>query len=466
MAMKKSIYLTFIVLAFSPAAAQDTIHYGDSLYLFNSPQGTTTLESAGEANYVSFDNFPRPYYEQNIPPRFAQAYSADSTRWIYGVAISLAPFSSSPFFSRQQYEELSDSVLAENRCVFATLHSYNIETESISLIESVPWECPIVSKTMDYLIDHSVDDLYQTVSPMPFTSHILVRCVELFFDAPVPVSDTFFVGFHSKNFDTNFYPLEDSCYYHKIDKNAYIRVMPFVSCCYDTAGNRRWIYFPDENDYTTYQRFPPATIGTDNYFPWGGVYPILYPREDGCTAPVQPWQTGRMATTATLQWDTIDDEVQLAVGTDYQGLADTMPVVATLAAGSAGYTVTGLEPETWYGAWLRRRCHWITPTFDTLVWSPWTQVSLFSTAAEGVVVAEKVGPEFTLYPNPTHSSVGIETEALPATLVLYDQQGRELYRTTLRARKTTLGVGDLGRGVYHVGLTTADGTAVKRLVVE
>ena len=141
-------------------------------------------------------------------------------------------------------------------------------------------------------------------------------------------------------------------------------------------------------------------------------------------------------------------------------------VVATLGAGSAGYTVGGLEPERWYGAWLRRRCHWVTPTYDTLVWSPWTQVALFSTAAEGVAQAEQVGPRFSIFPNPVHDVVRVEAEVLPATLVLYDQQGRELYRTTLRDRQTTIGVGDLGRGVYHFSLTSTEGTVTKKLVVE
>ena len=114
----------------------------------------------------------------------------------------------------------------------------------------------------------------------------------------------------------------------------------------------------------------------------------------------------------------------------------------------------------------RRRCHWVTPTYDTLVWSPWTQVALFSTAAEGVAQAEQVGPRFSIFPNPVHDVVRVEAEVLPATLVLYDQQGRELYRTTLRDRQTTIGVGDLGRGVYHFSLTSTEGTVTKKRVVE
>lgn len=35
-----------------------------------------------------------------------------------------------------------------------------------------------------------------------------------------------------------------------------------------------------------------------------------------------------------------------------------------------------------------------------------------------------------------------------------------------RDRQTTIGVGDLGRGVYHFSLTSTEGTVTKKLVVE
>ena len=471
--MRKIVCIAFAALIYVFAAAQDTVRYGDSIYMFHSPQATTTLYTGG-ASPVSVsdsqDQITQPYYDVWIPPRFAQAYQADSSMWIYGVALSqwsqdYMPYTGFP--SPSHYYSACDSILAENGCAAATMFSLDRETGRISLIEKVDWRYPAEVKTMDYKILYGHNTGYDAIVPAYDTLHDYVRVEELYFDNPIVVSDEFFVGFHKRDVDPKIYHLFDSCYYYKNTDYTYIGVASgVVSCLYYTSGGDRWIYFPDENDYTTYQWFPPAMIGQTALYPWGGVFPILYPREGACTAPLQPWQTDRTATTATLQWDTVDGEVQLAVSADFQGLADTMPVVATLGAGSAGYTVGGLEPERWYGAWLRRRCHWVTPTYDTLVWSPWTQVALFSTAAEGVAQAEQVGPRFSIFPNPVHDVVRVEAEVLPATLVLYDQQGRELYRTTLRDRQTTIGVGDLGRGVYHFSLTSTEGTVTKKLVVE
>lgn len=446
--------------------------------MFHSPQGTTSFRNyGGDASVVStYDGngtgqMPQRFYDICIPPRFAQAYQVDSSMWIYGVALSLWPqdllWHGIGFSIPYQYHSFCDSILAENGCAAATMFSLDRETGRISLLEKVDWRYPAEAKTMDYKVLYGHNSGYDAIVPAYDTLHDYVRVEELYFDNPIVVSDEFFVGFHKRDVDPKIDFLHDSCYYYKHTNNTYEKVVSgWVTCLYDTSGGDRWIYFPDENDYTTYQWFPPAMIGQTALYPWGGVFPILYPREGACTAPLQPWQTDRTATTATLQWDTVDGEVQLAVSADFQGLADTMPVVATLGAGSAGYTVGGLEPERWYGAWLRRRCHWVTPTYDTLVWSPWTQVALFSTAAEGVAQAEQVGPRFSIFPNPVHDVVRVEAEVLPATLVLYDQQGRELYRTTLRDRQTTIGVGDLGRGVYHFSLTSTEGTVTKKLVVE
>jgi len=464
------LFIATLVAVFT--IAQDTVRYGDSIYMFNSPQATTTLWTGGAAYLNGSDSEDRltpPYYDVWIPPRFAQAYQADSSMWIYGVALSLWSQDVIPhtgFSSSSHLFSVCDSILAKNGCAAATMFSLDRETGRISLLEKVDWRYPAEVKTMDYKILYGHNNGYDAIVPAYDTLHDYVRIEELYFDNPIEISDEFLVGFHLKDIDPKLYHSLDSCYYYEHEDMTYMIVTPHVSCLYDTSGGDRWIYFPDENDYTTYQWFPPAMIGQTALYPWGGVFPILYPREGGCTAPLQPWQTDRTATTATLQWDTVDGEVQLAVSADFQGLADTMPVVATLGAGSAGYTVGGLEPERWYGAWLRRRCHWVTPTYDTLVWSPWTQVALFSTAAEGVAQAEQVGPRFSIFPNPVHDVVRVEAEVLPATLVLYDQQGRELYRTTLRDRQTTIGVGDLGRGVYHFSLTSTEGTVTKKLVVE
>ena len=95
-------------------------------------------------------------------------------------------------------------------------------------------------------------------------------------------------------------------------------------------------------------------------------------------------------------------------------------IVIALGPGSTGYTATGLAPGTYYGAWLRQRCHWELQ----------------------------------------------ETDAQQARLALYNAHGTELYAVDLRSPRTTIGIADLPAGVYFVVLTTPDGTATRRLVNE
>lgn len=59
----------------------------------------------------------------------------------------------------------------------------------------------------------------------------------------------------------------------------------------------------------------------------------------------------------------------------------------------------------------------------------------------------------------------VATDALPATLTLFDPQGRTVYSATLRAARTTIGTADLPHGIYHVVVATADGRSAKRRLV-
>ena len=144
--------------------------------------------------------------------------------------------------------------------------------------------------------------------------------------------------------------------------------------------------------------------------------------------------------------------------------AQSKIIAIALGPGSTGYTVAGLEPGTYYGAWLRQRCHWELQEGDSTRWSDWSERVIFSTDLEGIAAAEEVS--CNVYPNPAHGTFTVETDAQQARLALYNAHGTELYAVDLRSPRTTIGIADLPAGVYFVVLTTPDGTATRRLVNE
>lgn len=82
---------------------------------------------------------------------------------------------------------------------------------------------------------------------------------------------------------------------------------------------------------------------------------------------------------------------------------------------------------------------------------------------EGIEDAE--GLAFSLYPNPASDMVTIDC-AESATMTLTDMNGRTLYTSEVSNSKFEISVRNLSKGAYFVRVTTADGSAVRKLVVK
>jgi hypothetical protein len=90
---------------------------------------------------------------------------------------------------------------------------------------------------------------------------------------------------------------------------------------------------------------------------------------------------------------------------------------------------------------------------------------------EDVQEAGTAGVQFRLVPNPASSEVRCETEGgdfRGGVLTMSDAAGREVLRKELapQTRTTTIGVAELPAGTYFVTLATAEGSSVRKLVVE
>ena len=470
--IKKSIIFEFVLLSLLSffGNAQNIVQYGDLEYMFNSPQATLSTSAVSVFNYPGCPNVLFYGTDSNsMRERSSQAYFADSAMWIYGVAVTLyypqvanADIYQSDTYT-QMVQDIIDSVTAANNCNAVTLHSYDRENGTLTLQRKEYFQYPQITRQFVYNIGQ------WGMSP---ARNDTVRSTEVYFERPIVLTDSFFVGVQLPHFD----PLDkNACNQVDIptiyDLSASVRTDLNIAgnCTMDTAKSCKWIYFPiqdDDEQFEWYQPMGESWITGSKFYPWGLVFPILYPREDGCTAPARPWVAERADSWATLEWDTIDGPAELAFGTDYNGNPDTMAGIVSLVAGSTGHTIGGLQPSATYGAWLRRECHWVTPTYDTTAWSPWSFICIFSTTGTASI-ADSDEVAFSLSPNPAHGTFSVATSCLPATLALYDPQGRTVYTTTLRSQRTTIGIADLTRGVYHVGLTATDGrSTTQRLVVD
>ncbi|MBP5541113.1 MAG: T9SS type A sorting domain-containing protein [Bacteroidales bacterium] len=168
--------------------------------------------------------------------------------------------------------------------------------------------------------------------------------------------------------------------------------------------------------------------------------------------------------TATLNWwqSEAGENYQLSLGI-YGSNPDSGLMTTTV---DTFHTVTDLQPDVIYQAWVRKACHYTTAGYDTIVWSDWSQPATFRI---GVGISDVEGDAaFTLAPNPTHGTVvlTLAETAEGAELTLCDLGGRELRRVQVTGTTLSLDVSALPSGVYLLKLTTPQGVAIRRLLVE
>ena len=458
--MKKQLLFTVLFISALSLSAQDTVREGDSVYMFNPHD---TLIAFGHLGYDNAINSGNVIISYRFPQEISQAYHTDTAIWLYGIAVTIDNFSSP---ADSIHFRLIDSLRKEN-CFMTTLHQQDMETGQLRLIDTVGWKFPVMERKFEYACYFF--DSNSSYYNYGDTVRNTCRCIEFYFDSPRQVYDTFYVGTIASYTNNN----KDECFYGNVEHSVSFFNRSYYS--WSTNSTSKWILFQNndihsqptniEDDYwyNSLSSFADSYNHT-NSGPWGYVFPILYPRMDGCTAPARPWLVDKSCESATFEWEQSDDELQLVVSPDYNGMPDTMSGVVTIAAGSTGYTATGLEADTYYGVWVRRRCHWITPTFDTAVWSPWSHVVLFNTSSAGIRGVDDVA--FSLFPNPATDAFTVETPALDSRLTLFDIRGTELYSVDIRSTRTTIGIADLPTGVYFVSLTSPTGTTSKRLAID
>jgi hypothetical protein len=131
-----------------------------------------------------------------------------------------------------------------------------------------------------------------------------------------------------------------------------------------------------------------------------------------------------------------------------------------------------LDSSLRYMARVRTQCDHRCHVHDTVLEGDWSDTVVFSLWADGIDGAVSDGGRtlFDLAPNPARGSVTVTlAEAFGGgVLTVADAAGREVLRKELapQTRTTVIGVSELPAGTYFVTLATAEGSSVRKLVVE
>ena len=140
----------------------------------------------------------------------------------------------------------------------------------------------------------------------------------------------------------------------------------------------------------------------------------------------------------------------------YQGMSQGDGTSVTVNTNTC--VLTGLDRNTHYDAYVRGNCSGAAGV--------WSAVVSFTTTSGGQGILDADGDQaVVVYPNPASEMVTITAPAA-STVTLVDLNGRQSGSWYTEDGSLTIDVSDLAKGAYFVRVTTAEGTAVRKLIVK
>ena len=447
--MKKKFYLSLLFLAFCvltslPMQGQDTIHYGDSnsRYLFRPIviRDTDELRPAyymyslsGEASIsCGYTGKPTSLSEY-------RGYVVDEPTMIYGIA--------STFASGQSPISQSTHSIIDTAPFAFELYAMLGQKEGgvFHHIDSVKWRNQRQYRYFSYPQLHPELPDHDTV----------VGAYEFYFTTPRLMVDTFYVGMWFTDIDCE---TEDPRGWHSVG---------WMAGCLDGWLSDVLIAGERTEPYGFGEIIGRSFLGC--YFPI-----IMPPDTDSFECPlvqnlrVAEYRDGR----PMFNWDRAGGQQPFQIAF---GPADEDPdSYRVVPAASPPYLLPDLELDSTvvYAARCRGRCHHTCVIHDTILWSEWSDTIHFTIGRdtpEGIVPVERGEVAFALSPNPAKERVTVaigEDVVMPCTVVLRDEQGRELLRQRMEGRELTLSTRGLATGVCLVTVESPRGSSTQKLVVE
>ena len=241
-----------------------------------------------------------------------------------------------------------------------------------------------------------------------------------------------------------------------------------VSQCFWHENHGAPWYFPG-SDYRV--RYDSMWVDGHTERSLPNLFPIIDPP---CVSIDSVTVEADSAGCVTVRWDSLPMQAHWMVSFGPEGTAAGEGETDTVS--ERQWRRCGLEPGGSYTVSVRSRCNLLYRQ----EWSPWSSVWTVTAGSnpdpedpdpedppEGIrEVAGTVG--FTLRPNPAREEVTLGGGAWMSggVLTVTDMRGTEVVRRKVESGRLTLDVSRLPKGAYTVSVTTSEGTAARRLVVQ
>ena len=298
------------------------------------------------------------------------------------------------------------------------------------------------------------------------------RIFEYYFDKPIVVYDSFYVG------GTDYSNRGIFTHSHATSYSNYITFRPSQIYRTDTCYNiALWkIYHHGNHGFLT-PAFQWNWIPSNQFLM---ILPIIEVVDTSfANAPVCPevsdlFVHGNYTDTVTLQWasDSLHQEFELSYGRD--GTPPDEGTIVTLNNTTRWQFTDITYSDTPMVSYVRTVCR----EYDTLRWSGWSSPLRWklhheyepdTTQHEGIAVPDdrnNLSRYVQLMPNPASGSVLVSSSYGIDRVEAYDVRGEKVMDQPTEGRTAVIDVTAWPKGAYVVLVRTPAGTAAKRLVVQ
>ena len=297
------------------------------------------------------------------------------------------------------------------------------------------------------------------------------KIFDLFFEKPITVYDSFYVGATVRFMSEMFTPE------NRISSSNYLyfntNVNQYGSTCFLPSLWKLFFYRSDNiMGVPPYQWHWFPTCQFMLVLPIINVVDTSFANAPACPKVSGMFLRGNNTDTVTLQWayDSLHGEFEVSYGPD--GTAPGDGTVVTVFDNRWQFTDVAYS-DTLMVAYVRTVCR----EYDTLRWSGWSSpmnfrlhyVDTTTHHEEGIEVPEE-GDDLSrfvrLMPNPASGSVLVMSSYGMERVEVYDARGGKVYDSPADGTTAGFDVSSWAKGAYVVHVRTHAGTAAKRLVVQ
>ncbi|MBQ8703281.1 MAG: T9SS type A sorting domain-containing protein [Bacteroidales bacterium] len=306
------------------------------------------------------------------------------------------------------------------------------------------------------------------------TEEIYLPIFEYYFDEPIYVTDSFYVGTTTRNLarassDIYAMPMVPVTRGYSDCNNDNIAF--YINACYPVNLTQKGIG-------STWRPNTMTAYPTDQWW-WAHssvdhdlcpllIYPIIQvdttlPPPDLCDS-LRNVQVTNTDSTAIVTWDNFPNysSVYLKYGYGSPNLWQTVDVT-----GNTSYTITNLVPGQRYGVTMKAVCEISKKE------TPWTEPVHFYTVPGTTAIEEgpqnpasPLAAQTFLQPNPAHGNTTVSSFFNLRRIEIVDIHGVMVYSEPVHGHRVTIPLDGLRSGTYIVAIHTHDGTTHKKLIVQ